>query len=291
MLECEDSDSDNQDTDNKIFLGTLIVEQCPDNCVDLNQVNTLSTQKNNKVLIQTHLTAKPYHKHTTPVVCKGDTGAEVNVMSERDYESTIPNPKQRKLKSPSVKITAYCGYEIKNIGTCQLYMHHRGDVKPVIFNVTDVEGPAMLGCETSRDLGHVQFNSGIMHVHQHLSSSSATQSNAHLVVSASGSKYQSTPSEDISFLTSLNARSCSGPQDRRRPVQLTIEDGIILKRERILVPPPLSEETLKTIHKGHLGQEKFLLRARSAVFWPGITKDIVNLVAGCDACQKHQRTL
>ena len=55
-------------------------------------------------------------------------------------------------------------------------MHHRGNVKPVIFNVTDVEGPAMLGC----DLGLVQFNCNIMQVHQDLSSSSATQSNAHL---------------------------------------------------------------------------------------------------------------
>ena len=71
--------------------------------------------------------------------------------------------------------------------------------------------------------------------------------------------------------------------------ELTIEDGLILKRERLLIPPSLREETLKTIHEGHLGQEKCLLRARSAVFWPGITKDIVNLVICCDACQKHQR--
>ena len=56
-------------------------------------------------------------------------------------------------------------------------MHHRGNIKPVIFNVSGVEGPAMLGC----DLGLVQFNCNIMlQVHQDLSSSSATQSNAHL---------------------------------------------------------------------------------------------------------------
>ena len=71
------------------------------------------------MLIQAYFTAKPYHKQTTPVVCKIDTGAEVNVISKRDYELIIPNPKQRNLNSPSVKITAYAGYEIKNIGTCQ----------------------------------------------------------------------------------------------------------------------------------------------------------------------------
>jgi hypothetical protein len=70
--------------------------------------------------------------------------------------------------------------------------------------------------------------------------------------------------------------------------ELTVEDGLILKQERILIPPILREETLKTVHEGHLGQEKCLLRARSAVFWPGITKDIVDVVKSCDVCQKHQ---
>ena len=56
------------------------------------------------------------------------------------------------------------GNEIRNIGTCQLYIHLKDEVKPVVFNVTDVEGPAILGCETSRDLGLVQFPCKIMHV-------------------------------------------------------------------------------------------------------------------------------
>ena len=56
-------------------------------------------------------------------------------------------------------------------------MHHRGDVKPAVFNVTDVEVPAMLACEMSRDLGLVQFNCSIMQVQEDLLSSSASQSN------------------------------------------------------------------------------------------------------------------
>jgi hypothetical protein len=55
------------------------------------------------------------------------------------------------------------------------------------------------------------------------------------------------------------------------------------------MPPNLREEFLTTIHEGHLGQEKCLLRARSAVFWPGIMKDIIKVVECCDACKKHQR--
>ncbi len=176
-LQCESSDSEEPDIDDKIFLGTLIAEQYPDTCVDLNQVDALSTQQSNKVLIEAHLTAKPYHKNTIPVVCKIDTGAEVNVISKYDYERIVPNLKQRKLDSPKAKITAYGGHEIKNIGTCQLYMHHDGEIKPVVFNVTDVKGPAMLGCKTSRDLGLVQFNCSIMHVQAASPAPPSTQRN------------------------------------------------------------------------------------------------------------------
>ncbi|XP_048589536.1 uncharacterized protein K02A2.6-like [Nematostella vectensis] len=69
--------------------------------------------------------------------------------------------------------------------------------------------------------------------------------------------------------------------------ELTIEDGLVLKGKRIVIPPTLRPEILDTLHKGHLGQEKCLLRARTTVFWPGITKDVVNLVKTCEACQKH----
>ena len=69
----------------------------------------------------------------------------------------------------------------------------------------------------------------------------------------------------------------------------TIEDGVILKQERIVMPTTLRPDTLNTIHHGHLGQGKCLLRARSAVFWPGITKDVTNLVQNCATCQAHQR--
>ena len=45
---------------------------------------------------------------------------------------------------------------------------------------------------------------------------------------------------------------------------------------------------LEIIHQGHLGQEKCLLRARTCVFWPGITKDVISLVQECNSCQRHQ---
>lgn len=80
-------------------------------------------------------------------------------ISKHDHKLIIADPKQqRKLNSPNGKITAYGGHEPKSIGTCQLNMYYRGDVKPVVFSDSDVEGPSMPGCETSRDLELVRFN-------------------------------------------------------------------------------------------------------------------------------------
>ena len=70
--------------------------------------------------------------------------------------------------------------------------------------------------------------------------------------------------------------------------ELTIEDGILLKGNRIIIPTTLRQEMLNIVHHGHLGQEKCLLRARTSIYWPGITKDIINTVKECDPCKRHQ---
>ena len=51
----------------------------------------------------------------------------------------------------------------------------------------------------------------------------------------------------------------------------------------------LRPDILKTIRKGHLGVEKCVLRARSAVYRPGITNDIAQNFSQGKACQKHQK--
>ena len=43
------------------------------------------------------LTADTFQKHATTIVCKVDTGAEVNVISEADYKQMFPNPLTRRL--------------------------------------------------------------------------------------------------------------------------------------------------------------------------------------------------
>ena len=69
---------------------------------------------------------------------------------------------------------------------------------------------------------------------------------------------------------------------------LVIEDGLILKGDRIVIPETLRGETLDMLHTGHQGETKCLLLARESVFWPGITNDVKQLVKDCDTCNKFQ---
>ena len=48
--------------------------------------------------------------------------------------------------------------------------------------------------------------------------------------------------------------------------ELTIEDGIILKDTRIVIPAKKWEAVLKLIHEGHLGLNKCKLHAKEAVY-------------------------
>ena len=69
---------------------------------------------------------------------------------------------------------------------------------------------------------------------------------------------------------------------------LTIEDGLILRGEAIIVPPGERRKILEQIHQGHQGISKCQNRARQCVYWPGINKDIERLVEACPTCQRHQ---
>lgn len=168
-----DTSSEYSDLSDKFYLGTIEVEH--NDTVD-NQVNSM--EKKEKILVNMKVTAKPHHKRTTPVVCKVDTGAEVNVISKYDYDRIITNPKERDISTTQYKITAYGGQEIKTLGTCKLYLHHRNSVREVEFSITQVPGPAMLGCKTCVDLDLVKVNCGLERLETRTSSQRLQQGKA-----------------------------------------------------------------------------------------------------------------
>ena len=60
--------------------------------------------------------------------------------------------------------------------------------------------------------------------------------------------------------------------------ELTVEDGLILKGTRIVIPNKQHKAILKLIHKAHLGLNKSKLRAKETVYWPGLNDQLEDLV-------------
>lgn len=70
----------------------------------------------------------------------------------------------------------------------------------------------------------------------------------------------------------------------------TISDGLLLKGPRLVIPEKLRKDILKRIHDGHLGIGKCRARAKESVWWPGLSKQIKEMVSCCPDCirTRHQ---
>ena len=60
--------------------------------------------------------------------------------------------------------------------------------------------------------------------------------------------------------------------------ELTVEDGLILKGTRIVIPAKKCKAILELIHEGHLGLNKCNLHAKGPVYWPGLNDKLEELV-------------
>lgn len=73
--------------------------------------------------------------------------------------------------------------------------------------------------------------------------------------------------------------------------EIGVQDGILLKSQRIIIPASLQRGILEELHASHQGVERTRLRARSAVYWIGLNKDIEDIVRECHTCQKYQASI
>ena len=72
--------------------------------------------------------------------------------------------------------------------------------------------------------------------------------------------------------------------------ELSVEDGLLFKLDRVVPPRPLRAEVLDDIHGAHMGESKSLSFARDYVFWPSLTSQIKDKVSSCPICNAfHNR--
>ena len=70
--------------------------------------------------------------------------------------------------------------------------------------------------------------------------------------------------------------------------ELSIEDGLVLKGTRVVIPEKLRDQFMKDVHAGHQGVTRCQQRARTCIYWPGIDKAIADHVSTCTPCQQYQ---
>ena len=75
---------------------------------------------------------------------------------------------------------------------------------------------------------------------------------------------------------------------RKVAVSLSTAHGCLLYGSRVVIPLSLRPQVLQLHHLGHFGMQRMKQLARTAVYWPRIDADIVDLCHRCTACAEHQ---
>ena len=72
--------------------------------------------------------------------------------------------------------------------------------------------------------------------------------------------------------------------------ELTVDEGIIFKSGRALIPESLRSTLLQRIHDNHYGADSTIRMARDLIYWQGMQAAIRNMCTSCTTCLKFPKT-
>lgn len=72
--------------------------------------------------------------------------------------------------------------------------------------------------------------------------------------------------------------------------ELAVQDGLIFRNERVVIPKALRGDMKQRIHLSHMGAESCLRRARECIFWPNMNVEIKEMIAACETCRKYEKS-
>ena len=70
--------------------------------------------------------------------------------------------------------------------------------------------------------------------------------------------------------------------------ELNIQQGLLMKGNRIVIPVSMRLDVLDKLHDAHQGIAKCRERAKASVWWPGLSKQLEDLVNKCSTCIKER---
>ena len=233
--------------------------------------------------------------HSTNIPFKVDTGADVSILSKPDYIHTFQDPELCDLQKSSIVLTAFGGSDIVSLGSTTAKVTVKGHTCNISFIVTETLAPNILADALSRIslrtsktttpysnaisideilCSTIQMSTtGTQRIRDETAKDVTLQHLTRTIVDGWPEVYKDCPADLHPF---WNFRD-----------ELSVENQLLFKGDRVVIPSTLQPEILKHLHTGHMGTEKMQLRARSSVFWPGLTNDVKNITKSCEPCQKH----
>ena len=68
---------------------------------------------------------------------------------------------------------------------------------------------------------------------------------------------------------------------------LFVSDGVVLYKDRVVIPRSLRKAVLESLHSAHQGVSSMLSRAQRIIFWPGMSYDIHRIREECRHCNRN----
>ena len=66
-----------------------------------------------------------------------------------------------------------------------------------------------------------------------------------------------------------------------------MQDEIVFKGQRCIIPKSLRKTIKQKLHRSHGGIQSCLRRAREVVYWPGMTKELTDYIQQCETCNTY----
>ena len=67
-----------------------------------------------------------------------------------------------------------------------------------------------------------------------------------------------------------------------------LENFRLLKGTRLVIPTTMCLDILDKLHEGHLGINKCREQAKRSVWWPGLSKQLEDMIHNCNVCIKER---
>ncbi|KAJ8006345.1 hypothetical protein DPEC_G00134270 [Dallia pectoralis] len=69
--------------------------------------------------------------------------------------------------------------------------------------------------------------------------------------------------------------------------EISVQDGVLFRSQRVIIPKTLQPEMLRRIHYSHIGGEACYRQARDTLFWPNMQGEIKDFVQQCSVCNEY----